>query len=194
MNDSLAALRCAALEEVRQFATFDIEAPSRGSESLDQILETFFATNPPTETWLAILEHLALEGPTVDGSTGEAAKTAATPRSALPVSVEDALDLPTRAARAHLQAAFGLGADAADELLARPAAALAQRKPEDVRNLAGLVGRPLGELFADIASSWRASTGYVYAYRPGEASETPALSAADTDIAILVDWGEALFS
>jgi hypothetical protein len=194
MNENLAVLRAAASEEARELETADILEPGRGAERLDRALEVFFATEPPTETWLAIVEDLALQGPITDSSPSQAAKTAATPRSAPPVSVEEALRSPRRIAREHVQAALGLGADAAEEFLERPAAALAQRKAEEVRDLATRVGRPLGELFADIASSWRASIGYVYAYRPGEAPETPALSAASTDIAVLVDWGEALFS
>lgn len=194
MNELLDALRAAAAEEL-SLAGASAAAPSEvGSERLDQLLELFFETEPPSETWLVVVEDLALNEPALDRGPGAAAKTAATPRPARPVTVEDALKVPGREARRHLQAAFGLGVDAAEELLERPAAALARRQPEDVRALAGFVGRPLGELFADIASSWRAGAGYVYAFRPGEVPDEPAVSAASNEIALLIDWGEALFS
>jgi hypothetical protein len=194
MNDPFGALRAAAAEEAFVPDTADAGLPHQDSDRLDRLLETFFASEPPSETWLAVLEDLALRGPVVDQSRGAAAKTAKGPRSARSVTVEGALHVPAGEARQHLQTAFAMSADAADELLERPAAALAQRQPQEVRNLAGLVKRPVAELFADIASSWRASGGYVYAYRPGETPDEPAVSAADNQIASLIDWGEALLS
>jgi hypothetical protein len=194
MNELLDALRAAAAEELSLLEASDAAPSEVESERLDQLLELFFAAQPPSETWLVVVEDLALREPAVDGPPGAAAKTAAAPRLARPVTVEGALEVPEREARQHLQAAFGLGIDAAEELLERPAAALAQRQPRDVRNLAELASRPVGELFADIASSWRASSGYVYAYRPGEVPDKPAVSAASNEIATLIDWGEALLS
>ena len=194
MNDPFGALRTAAAEEARRAETADTNAPDQDLDRLDQLIRTFFASEPASEAWSAVLEGLALRGPIVDQLPGAAAKTARTPRSARSVTVEGALHASTSEARRHLQAAFALSADAAEELLERPAAALAQRKPEDVRNLAGLAKRPVAELFAEIASSWRASGGYVYAYRPGEAPDEPAVSAAGTQIATLIDWGEELLS
>jgi hypothetical protein len=187
-------LRTAAAEEAGRAETTDTHAPDQDLDRLDQLIEAYFASEPASDAWSAVLEDLALRRPVVNPLPGPAAKTARTPRSARSITVEGALHTSAREARRHLQAAFELGADAAEELLERPAAALAQRKPEDVRNLAGLAKQPVAELFAEIASSWRASGGYVYAYRPGEAPDEPAVSAAGTQIATLIDWGEALLS
>ena len=194
MNDPFGALRTAAAEEAGRAEAADTHAPDQDWDRLDQLMETFFASEPASEAWSAVLEDLALRGPVVDQLPGAAAKTARTPRSARSVTVEAALHAPAWEARRHLEAAFALGADAAEELLERPAAALAQRKPEEVRNLAGLAKRPVAELFADIASSWRASGEYVYAYRPGETPDEPAVRAAGNEIATLIDWGEALLT
>lgn len=194
MNDPLGALRIAAAEEAGRAEAADTPTPDQDLDRLDQLMETFFASEPASEAWSAVLEDLAVRGPVVDQLPGAAAKTAKSPRAARSVTVEGALRAPARDARRHLQAAFALGADAAEELLERPAAALAQRKPDDVRNLAKLAKRPVAELFAEIASSWRASGGYVYAYRPGETPDEPAVSVGGNQIATLIDWGEALLS
>src|SRR5450759_2708909 len=163
MSDLLGALRAAAADEARLAEPSDVGPPHPDSARLDLWLEAFFAEEPPSETWLAVLEDIALRGPTVDRGPSVAAKTAHAARPARPVSVEGALQESARVAREHLQVAFHLGADAAEELLERPAAALSQRPPEDVRQLAMLAQRPAAALFADIAASWRASAGYVYA-------------------------------
>lgn len=194
MNDPLGALRRAAADETGLPEAADVRLRHQDLDRLDHLTQAFFASEPLSDAWVAVIEDLALTGPVVDRPPGAAAKAAKAPRSARSVTVESALHLSAREARQHLQVAFALSADAAEELLERPAAALSQRQPQEVRNLAGLANRPVAELFADIASSWRASGGYVYAYRPGETPDEPAVSAGADQMTTLIDWGEALLS
>ncbi len=192
MNEMVAALRRAAQDELPSLETSPAAEPITAEEPLDEALAAFFLAQPPTAFWLAVIEEVANFGAVDDSPAGPAAATAQRPPAARPITVEEAIALPLREARAHLQAAFGIGADAAEELLERPAAALARRTPAEVRGLAQLAGRPAGHLFADIASSWRSSSGHVYAYRPGVEADTPAESDAHRDVADLVAWGEQL--
>ena len=61
-----------------------------------------------------------------------------------------------------------------------------------MRNLGRLADRPVGELLADIASSWRSSSDFVYAYRPGVEADEPAETDTVRNMAELVAWGEQL--
>lgn len=194
MNDMVAALRRAAEDELPSLEALPAAEPITAQEPLDEALAAFFSTQPPTAFWLAVIEEVATFGAIEDSPAGPAAATAQRQRPANPITVEEAIAVPLREARAHLQAAFGIGADAAEELLERPAAALTRRTPAEVRDLAQLTGRPAGHLFADIASSWRSSSGHVYAYRPGIEADAPAESDAHRDLADLVAWGEQLLS
>lgn len=194
MNDELEKLRGAATIEVGALEADDGAVDSTAEPyGLDDLIEQYFLLAPASDMWLAIIEELASR-PMSDAPAGAAAETARRPRQARSVTVEAALGVPLRDARRYLQASLGLGADAAEEFLERPAASLATQSPEGVRRLAELAQRPLGELFSDIASSWRASGNYVYAYRPGLTAEEPALAASERDMAALVDWGAALLA
>jgi hypothetical protein len=192
MTDPLGALRAAAAREVELLDSID--RPPQEEDGLDRLLETFITTEPASETWMDVLEDLALREPIFGRPPAAAARAARASRSPRPVTVEEALHAPAPQARQYLQTALALSADAADALLELPAAALAQRQPQQVRSLAGLANRPLGPLFADIGSSWRASGGYVYAYRPGGTPDEPAIRATEHAIGALLEWGRALLS
>jgi hypothetical protein len=194
MSEMITALRRAANAELPSLEAAPPAQPEAPSGYLDEALAAFFSTMPPTDLWLAVIEELAETGEVEDVPAGPAAAAAQRLPRARPISVEEALRLAPRESRAHLQTALHLSADAAEELLERPAAALARRTPAEVRALARLVARPTGELFADIASSWRSGLGFVYAYRPGVEAETPAESDANRDLSDLIDWGEALLA
>ncbi len=194
MNDALAELRRSAAVELDRLDGSETGRVEDDAEPVDELVAAAMLDNPRSDTWLAVIEELALTGPTVDRPAGAAATLATTTWSAAPVSVEQALRVPRRDARMGLRSAFALNVDAADELLERPAAALTQRPPQAVRALARIVGRPVGELFADIAASARASSGFVYAYRPGESATDPAASPIENSMDALVDWGHELLS
>jgi hypothetical protein len=192
MNEMIAALRRAAQDELPSLEASPAAAPITALEPFEEALAAFFSTQPPTAFWLAVIEEVATFGTIEDSPAGLAAATAKRPPPARPITVEEAIALPLREARAHLQVALRIGTDAAEELLERPAAALARRTPAEVRDLAGLARRPAGQLFADIASSWRSSSGHVYAYRPGVEDVAPAESGARPELPDLVAWGEQL--
>lgn len=192
MTDPIAELRMAVNELLRSSDSSEASGFELGLDPLDDMLVAFFASEPASDTFAAGLLELAASEADVEVRPGRAAAQAAAPQRAVAVSVEDALGLPTGAARSALVRSLGLNADAADEFLERPAAALAQRGPAQVRHLATLVGRPAAELYLAIAESWRSTAGFAYPYRPGVAPEEPAAVPEGAGLGPLIDWGVEL--
>lgn len=191
MNDPLVELRAAVAVE---FAGIEsdptVDLPPSGI--LDDALVAYFIQRDPSDTFQAAIVEFTDVDDMGPAPAGLAAARAAAPQPARAISVDDALRLPMPAARVALEWALGVGADAASELLERPAAALAQRRPAEIRHLAALARRREAELFSDIAESWRASAGYAYAYRPGHVAEEPATTPEGASLAPLLTWGAEL--
>lgn len=194
MTDPILELRAAVNELLAQPDPAEDSDSDAKSDSLDRAMVAFFASEPPSSTFAAVLVELAAGDIDVAVRPGRAAALAAAPQPARAISVEEALRLPTGVARAALQRALALNSDAADEFLERPAAALARRSPGQIRHLAALARRPLPELYRAIADSWRSNAGFAYAYRPAVQTDLPAEVPEGTGLGPLIDWGIELLS
>lgn len=189
MNEWLKSIRAAARVELE--ALDDVVA----DQQIDQVLDAFFSPLPDSEQFGIALEALAEQTSWHDAPAGTAAararELAAGPS---PMDVLTALGVPRSQAREAVERALDVSREAADLLLERPVAVLLTHDPSRARLLADICERTPGELFATIASSARASGGYVYAYRPGTSPDTAARRPGEpSDTASLVEWGYRFF-
>jgi hypothetical protein len=184
-------MRAAARAEVAALDDDDVVT----DRQIDEVLYAFFSRVPESEGFGIALDALAEETSWHNAPAGTAAATARELAAGrLPRDVVTALGVPRRQAREAVEQALDLAHDAADLLLDRPAAVLLTFQPSRVRRLADICERIPGELFAQIASSSRASDGHVYAYRPGTIPDTPVRRAAEPSGATrLVEWGCRFF-
>lgn len=188
MNEPIRHLRSAARAEAQLVIPDEANDPRA-----EELLDAYFAEVPESNTFLAALDVLGEITAWPDAPAGSAAASA----SALapvrtPSDVASVLGIPRRQAREAIESSLVLTRDAADVLLDRPAAVLLRYDPSAVRGLTELCGRPPGQLFARIASSTRASGGYVFPYRPGDQSTAP-VKRLDEAPASLLDWGYTFF-
>lgn len=188
MAESTRDLRAAARAEL------EVATGARDAPEVDELLAQFFAATPESNTYLEALDSLAQETAWMNVPAGRAASAVGGKSAGTPSDVASALGVPRRQAMHAVELRLGLGADAADLLLDRPAASLVTFEAARVRALAVECQVMPGQLFADIAASMRSSRGYVYAYRPGSAPTTPAKRVTEPSGApTLLEWGYAFF-
>jgi hypothetical protein len=186
MTDDLARLRAEALEELAELQ--GTSEPASDDREADDLL--LIAHQPESAAFIAALEFLAQNSRWADAPSGRAAATAKSLGPATPTTVLGGLAAPAAKVRAAIERGLYLGRDAAELLLDRPAAALMTYDPVSVRQVAKLVDRNPGELFAAVAASARSSGQYVYAYRPGGAADGPAQRPSETlSSDPLLTWG-----
>lgn len=176
----------------------DAEAPA-GPEvaaAADRLIQAHFAAEPPSATFLAALDRLGQVTAFNEAPAGRAAASASRARSVRGETVSGAIAATIAQARGALVRNLHIGADAADLLLDRPAAALMAYPAARIAAVADLCGRLRGELFRAVADSARSSGGFVYAYRPGPAPSEPATRAAEEpdQIAEIAAWGRESFN
>ena len=190
MNEWLQSMRAAARAEVGAPDAGEVE-----DSRVDEILVSFFSESPETAGFTAALEALAGDTSWRGAPAGGAAATAqGVAADRTPSDVLDALGVPRRRARDAIAQSLDLNPDAADLLLDRPVAVLLTFDPHRVRRLADICDSVPGQIFAQIVSSSRGSSGYVYAYRPGVPPTEPAKRVGDPSSALpLLDWGYRFF-